>query len=143
MSFDTPELSVIIPVGARHADLEELYTDYARALAQTGKSVEWVFVLDGALPNEAAALERLSARGEPITTVRLTRRFGESTALMAGFQSCHGRTILTLPAYYQRSRIAGRVPAVAGNGFAAMYFMGSSRASRASAIAIWDAARAV
>jgi len=99
--FDAPELSVIIPVGARHTELEELYADYRRGLALTGKSFEVVFVLDGYLPNEAAALERLSARGEPVILVRLTRRFGESTALMAGFQSTHGRLILTLPAYQQ------------------------------------------
>lgn len=96
-----PELSVIIPVGARHAELEELYADYRRGLALTGKSFECVFVLDGALPREAEALERLAARGEPISIVRLTRRFGESTALMAGFQMSQGRTLVTLPAYQQ------------------------------------------
>jgi hypothetical protein len=99
--FDAPELSVIIPVGARHADLEELFADYQRGLALTGKSFECVFVLDGALPADGAALERLAARGEPISIVRLTRRFGESTALMAGLQSTHGSMILTLPAYQQ------------------------------------------
>jgi len=99
--LDAPELSAIIPVGARHTDLEELYADYRRGLALTGKSFEVVFVLDGALPQEAAALERLSARGEPVSIVRLTRRFGESTALMAGFQTTQGRIIVTLPAYQQ------------------------------------------
>jgi glycosyltransferase involved in cell wall biosynthesis len=98
---ETPELSVIVPVGPRHDDIEALYQDYKRGLALTGKSCEWVFVLDGNFPREAAALERLSAAGEPITTVRLTRHFGESTALMAGFQSSQGRTILTLPAHSQ------------------------------------------
>ena len=99
--LDAPELSVIIPVGARHADLEELYADYRRGLALTGKSFEVIFVLDGALAKERAALEQLSARGEPVGIVRLTRQFGESTALMAGFQSTQGRIILTLPAYQQ------------------------------------------
>lgn len=99
--FDIPELSVIIPVGARHDELEELYAEYQRGLAQTGKSFECVFVLDGAHPRAATAIDRLAARGEPITVVRLTRRFGEATALMAGFQSSHGRLILTLPAYHQ------------------------------------------
>ncbi len=115
--FDAPELSVIIPVGARHADLEELYADYKQGLALTGKTFECVFVLDGALPLEAAALERLSARGEPVSVVRLTRRFGESTALMVGFQSTHGRIILTLPAYQQidSSEISKLVRAVEGH----------------------------
>jgi len=116
-SLDAPELSVIIPVGARHADLEELYADYRRGLALTGKSFEMVFVLDGALPKENAALEQLSARGEPVSIVRLTRRFGESTALMAGFQSTQARVILTLPAYQQieASEIGKLVRAVEGS----------------------------
>ena len=36
--FETPELSVNIPVGRRHGDLEALFEDYKRGLALTGKS---------------------------------------------------------------------------------------------------------
>jgi glycosyltransferase involved in cell wall biosynthesis len=99
--LEAPGISAIIPVGARRSDLAVLYEDYKAGLAATGRSFECIFVLDGSRPHEAATLQRLRTRGEPVTVVSLTRAFGESTAIMAGFQSAQGRTILTLPAYHQ------------------------------------------
>jgi glycosyltransferase involved in cell wall biosynthesis len=94
-------LSVIVPVGARCADAEELYLDYRRGLEACGRPYEFIFVIDG--PNAAfsAGLARLAERGEALTVVSLTRPFGESTALMAGFEQSAGEIVLTLPAYYQ------------------------------------------
>ena len=41
------------------------------------------------------------ARDDGITVIGLTKRFGEATALMAGFERARGEIIVTLPAYYQ------------------------------------------
>lgn len=95
------DVSVIIPVGGRHADLAALYQDYRRGLALTGASFECIFVLDGPRAPGVEALEALMRAGERIIVVSLTRAFGESTALMAGLQHAHAETILTLPAYHQ------------------------------------------
>ena len=95
------EVSVIIPVGGRHADLAALYHDYHRGLALTGARFECIFVLDGPRAPGIEALEELMRVGERIVIVSLTRPFGESTALMAGLQHAHGETIMTLPAYHQ------------------------------------------
>jgi glycosyltransferase involved in cell wall biosynthesis len=95
------DVSVIIPVGARHADLATLYKDYRRGLELTGSSFECIFVLDGPRAAGQEALEQLMRAGERIIVVSLTRPFGESTALMAGLQHAHAETIVTLPAYYQ------------------------------------------
>jgi len=43
----------------------------------------------------------LATAGDNTTVISLTRRFGEATALMAGFQRAQGETLVTLPAYYQ------------------------------------------
>lgn len=95
------EVSVIVPVGSRHADIAELYTEYKAGLQALGKSYEVIFVIDGPRPPAAASLQKLLSTGEGITVISLTRSFGEATALMAGFQRAAGRTIVTLPAYYQ------------------------------------------
>jgi glycosyltransferase involved in cell wall biosynthesis len=95
------DVSVIIPVGGRHADLASLYRDYRRGLDLTGASCECIFVLDGPRATGIDGLEELMRAGERIVIVSLTRAFGESTALMAGLQHAHGDTILTLPAYDQ------------------------------------------
>jgi hypothetical protein len=95
------EVSVIVPVGLRSSDLTVLHREYREALEGTGRSYEFVYVLDGALPAAAAQLNELLASGERLTVVYLTRYFGESTALMAGLAQSRGQIILTLPAYNQ------------------------------------------
>ncbi len=96
------DISVIIPVGGRHAaDMHALYEDYKRGLEALGSPYEVVVVLDGPRPEVAADVQRLLASGDRVSVIGLTRRFGEATALVAGFQRACGRIILTLPAYPQ------------------------------------------
>lgn len=95
-------LSVIMPVGNRHArDIGALYAEYKAGLAALDIPYEFIVVLDGPRPDVAATLQRLLARGENLIVIGLTKRFGEATALMAGFQRASGRVIVTVPAYYQ------------------------------------------
>src|SRR5215470_12957796 len=101
MSFEIADLSAIIPVGGRHDDLVALYRGYLSALAPLGRNVEIIFVLDGPQPKAAEQVAQLLHAGEKLTVIELTRRFGEATALMAGFQRVTARVVVTLPAYYQ------------------------------------------
>jgi glycosyltransferase involved in cell wall biosynthesis len=99
---DDVEISAIIPVGKRHAtDLLALFSDYKSALDALGVKYEVIVVLDGPRPELAADVQRLLTSGASIAVIGLTRRFGEATALVAGFQRARGRIILTLPAYHQ------------------------------------------
>ncbi len=94
-------ISAIITVGVRQADAAELYAEYKAGLDALDQDYEVIFVLDGPRPRFAAALRELLARGEEFTVVSLSREFGDSTALMAGFEQASGQTIITLPAYHQ------------------------------------------
>ncbi|HTT02847.1 MAG TPA: glycosyltransferase [Steroidobacteraceae bacterium] len=95
------EISVIVPVEARHGDVPALYSDYKAACEKLGRPYEFIFVLDGQYPQVRSSLEALRERGEPVTIVSLTRGFGESTALMAGFERALGSIVMTLPGYDQ------------------------------------------
>jgi glycosyltransferase involved in cell wall biosynthesis len=95
------ELSVIIPVGARHADARDLLTKYKAGLDALACSYQIVFVIDGPRREFTAALQQLMAAGESFNVVGLSRSFGEATAIMAGFSKAKGRLIMTLPAYFQ------------------------------------------
>jgi len=98
----TIEISAIIPVGWRHeADLLALYGEYTAALDALAVSYEVILVLDGPRPELAADVQRLLSSGQTVSVIGLTRRFGEATALVAGFQRARGRIIVTLPAYRQ------------------------------------------
>jgi glycosyltransferase involved in cell wall biosynthesis len=95
------QLSVIVPVGDRCANIADLYVEYRDGVAATKLSNEFIFVLDGPHTDVSAGLEPFIDQGERITVISLTRPFGEATALMAGFEYASGETILTLPAYFQ------------------------------------------
>jgi glycosyltransferase involved in cell wall biosynthesis len=95
------QLSVIVPVGQRHAAIKALHADYRRGVEAIGWSHEFIYVVDGAYLDVMAGLEELLRTGEKITAVYLARSFGESTALMAGFEQAKGDFVITLPAYYQ------------------------------------------
>lgn len=94
-------VSVVIPVGMRRSDIEELYAEYRRGLETLGRPYEVIYVLDGPAPDAAGKLRALQRAGERVTIVQLTRSFGEATALMAGFERVTGSIVLTLPAYHQ------------------------------------------
>ena len=96
-----PDLSVIVPVSGRHSDAGDLHAEYKAALDALGRSYELIYVLDGPHAEFAADLHRLLTEGGHFTVISLTRRFGEATALMAGFSHSTGRAIITLPAYHQ------------------------------------------
>lgn len=94
-------ISVIVPVTERYDDLSEIYQSHSRVLKQTGRSFEFIFIIDDGFAEAAQKLETLQTSGEPIRVILLPRRFGEATALMIGFEQARGDIILTLPAYFQ------------------------------------------
>ena len=94
------ELSVIIPVSGRHDPAIELYKEYKQAVESTGKSYEFIYVLDGRYPEVLADLVKLQET-DSITVISLAKWFGETTALNTAFKQASGDIFLTLPAYQQ------------------------------------------
>ncbi|QXD16211.1 glycosyltransferase [Rhodocaloribacter litoris] len=81
--------------------IEQLYVDYKRQLEQTGRSYEFIFVIEGRHPRVFDPLMRLKEQGEPVKILVFAKWYGEATALNAGFEQATGDVILTLPAYHQ------------------------------------------
>lgn len=98
-----PELSVIIPVTERrrYGNAKDLYCKYKRSLESVGKRYEFIYVIDGDFPAVFEDLKALRKNGEDLKILKLTKWFGESTALSVGFEQALGDIILTLPAYQQ------------------------------------------
>jgi len=95
------DISVIVPVVERYDDVAELYGLYKKGLEDSGKSHEFIYVLDGDFGEALAVLKRLITEGEKIKVIKLARWFGEATALTVGIQHSKGKAIITLPAYQQ------------------------------------------
>jgi len=94
-------ISAIVVVGQRNDDLQQLTQEYWQALESIGQPFELIVVLDGHKSDAWKALNSARQRGLDLKIVRLARAFGESTALVSGFDLARGEIILTLPAYYQ------------------------------------------
>ena len=101
MNEATVEISVVIPVGPRRDDVAVLVGEYAEGLRAAGVSFEIIVVLGGDCGGVAGQLAAMADAQDWLRLIELSRDFGESSALTAGFDAARGRSILTLPAYYQ------------------------------------------
>jgi len=96
-----PKLSVIIPVGQRVDDVDVLVAEYIDAFETANADYEFIIVLDGPKKELLKALDSVMTVNSAFKVVELSKEFGESAALMAGFSEAQGEYLVTLPAYYQ------------------------------------------
>jgi glycosyltransferase involved in cell wall biosynthesis len=95
------DISVIIPVLDREDGAEAVWRAYNQELVASGRSFEFIYVLDGPHESYADTLERLAQNGGPIRIVRLNRSFGEAACLQEGIKHARADILLMLPAYLQ------------------------------------------
>lgn len=101
-SHGAPDVSVIVPIVERYGDLRQLHQEFAAELARLGQSSEFIFVVDASQRGALPVLRELQKRdGERISILQLNGSFGESAALMLGFERARGEKIMTLAAYFQ------------------------------------------
>src|SRR5690606_1959801 len=81
------DLDVIVPVAARIDDLIDLHRRRAAALRAAGWRPSFIYVIDGDLPEARASLDRLVRSTDDASVIQLSRRFGETAAVLAGFAS--------------------------------------------------------
>lgn len=95
------DISVIVPVLKRFDDVASVYGEYRDRIVASGKSYEFIFVVDGQPDYPVSTLEQLQRDGEPIEIIRFGREFGELACLREGIRQSTGRHLLFLPAYFQ------------------------------------------
>lgn len=98
-----PLYSVIISINKqnRNVDVESLHNAYKGALEATGQSYELIYVLDGKNSSLLQKLKSLHSSEPALKIVQFAKQYGESAALMAGFENATGEMIVTLPPYQQ------------------------------------------
>jgi undecaprenyl-phosphate 4-deoxy-4-formamido-L-arabinose transferase len=100
--MSAPEVSVIIPVYDEEAGLAALFARLYPALDALGTSYEIVFVNDGSRDGSAAILRaQFQQRPDATRVILFNGNFGQHMAIMAGFERCRGRIIVTLDADLQ------------------------------------------
>jgi hypothetical protein len=95
------ELDVVIPVADRMDDLRELHRRRNEALLQAGYTPAFTYVLDGDAPAAREELAKLGEKDDSVRVIQLSRRFGETAAILAGFSNTKAERLLILPAFEQ------------------------------------------
>jgi glycosyltransferase involved in cell wall biosynthesis len=96
-----PQVSIVIPVYNEAENLPDLVERVHAAMAPTGRSFELICSDDGSRDGSDHVLAELAATREWLQPVFLTRNYGQSSALQAGFDAARGDYIVTLDADLQ------------------------------------------
>ena len=90
-------ISVVIPVLNEEENVVPLFKEIKEVLSSLPNNYEIIFVDDGSTDQTLEKLRSLLSKGEKkLRIVQLRRCFGQSAALLAGFQSTKGELIITL-----------------------------------------------
>lgn len=106
----TFDVSVIVPVTERPSSLSGLYNEYAPALAESGRTFEFIFAVEHWHKDEGGQLRQLADAGAPIRVIEASHMVGESALLKLAATAVRGRVAVVLPAY--RRVVAQAIPAI-------------------------------
>lgn len=90
------DLSIIIPVHDEQDNIEPLYEELVQVLEGMPSRSEIIFVNDGSRDDTARILDQLAGKDQRITAVHLMRNYGQTTAMMAGFDHTRGEMVVAM-----------------------------------------------
>ena len=91
-----PQLSVVIPLFNEEGTLDELHRRLTATLGKLDLTYEIVFVDDGSTDGTYFGLRAIGASDRNIRVVKLTRNYGQTAALAAGFDNAQGAIIVAM-----------------------------------------------
>jgi glycosyltransferase involved in cell wall biosynthesis len=94
--LDTITISIIVPVFNEAGALVELAQGVRRELTHLGKTWELIFINDGSSDTTEEILDHLAEEDQRIRIIHFTRNFGQTAAMMAGFDYARGDVIVPL-----------------------------------------------
>ena len=90
------DISIVIPVYNEVEALPELHRMLKDVLDRLEKSAEIIFIDDGSKDGSGTALDELAHSDTRVQVLHLRRNYGQTAAIMAGFQHCTGDVIIPM-----------------------------------------------
>jgi len=90
------EISLAIPIHNEQENIESLYTDLIAVLEPIGSDFEIIFINDGSDDESARTIDSLAEQDRRVKAVHLLRNYGQSSAMMAGFDHASGDIIIAM-----------------------------------------------
>ena len=92
-------LSIVIPVYNEEESLPSLYSELQEVLSSLNIQYEIIFINDGSTDKSLSVLKEIYSKDSShIKIIDLRRNFGQTAALLAGFQHARGDLVLSLDA---------------------------------------------
>lgn len=101
--INNPRLSIVVPVFNEQESLPELCAWVNRVCDVSKITYELILVDDGSSDKSWEVIGKESDQSLQVRGIKLSRNFGKSAALQAGFQSAKGEVIITMDADLQDS----------------------------------------
>ncbi|NDC59647.1 MAG: glycosyltransferase, partial [Alphaproteobacteria bacterium] len=96
-----PALTVVLPIYEEEESLPSLFERLFAVLRPLGKTFEIIAVNDGSTDRSIDVLRTLAAANPELRVIDFRRNYGQTAALMAGFDFARGDVIVTLDADLQ------------------------------------------
>ena len=94
-------ISITVPVFNEAESLLTLHARIREVMVALGRPWELIFVNDGSNDGSEAALDALAAENPAVKVVHFRRNYGQTAAMMAGFDFAGGEVIIPLDGYLQ------------------------------------------
>jgi glycosyltransferase involved in cell wall biosynthesis len=90
------DISVIVPVYNEEPNIIPLVNELTDVLNTTSKTFEMIFVDDGSTDNTLSELKKIQKDPNELKIIELTRNFGQTPSIMAGFHTAKGNIVITM-----------------------------------------------
>ena len=91
-----PKFSIVVPFHNEQESITELYGRLKAVMEAAGECFELVFVDDGSRDQTFHLLEEIAAIDSRVVVVKLSRNFGQTSALAAGFDHAQGEYVIAM-----------------------------------------------
>jgi glycosyltransferase involved in cell wall biosynthesis len=95
-TLSTIAISIIVPVFNEAGALEDLAQGVRREMIRLGKTWELIFINDGSVDGTMEILDHLAEEDQRVRVIHFKRNFGQTAAMMAGFDYARGDVIVPL-----------------------------------------------
>ena len=89
-------ISVTIPIYNEEENLPHLYTRVTEALRKLSRPWELVLVNDGSTDRSTQILDEIAAKDPAVKVVHFRRNYGQTAAMMAGFDYAQGEIVIPM-----------------------------------------------
>jgi glycosyltransferase involved in cell wall biosynthesis len=90
------DISIVVPVLNEAENLVDLCQGVRKVLIQLGATWEMIFINDGSTDGSHEILDHLAEEDQRVRIIHFKRNFGQTAAMMAGFDHARGEVIIPL-----------------------------------------------